>query len=178
MKAKQFLWVLQSGSWKLTFCIFSSSNCLYCKHSRWFLTTVVFLSLVPHTKRGHSANFANTLMSENSLSIPTFLLKKRKLNLHEYVPHGKIDVKTKKRTGNFVSRFYFASGVPSLPWDFLIYPNDPAAHQDHCGRCRILTQDLCPEVWWSTHGPPLLHRARKIVLKEDISSEHVVWRHV
>ena len=174
MKAKQFLWVLQSGSWKLTFCIFSSSNCLYCKHSRWFLTTVVFLSLDPHTKRGPQRELRQYTHVWNLLVNTNIFVEKKKT---KFVCSPR-ENRRKNGPGNFVSRFYFASGVPSLPWDFLIYPNDPAAHQDHCGRCRILTQDLCPEVWWSTHGPPLLHRARKIVLKEDISSEHVVWRHV
>ena len=28
---------------------------------------------------------------------------------------------------------------------FTVLHNDPAAHQDHCGRCRIRTQDLCPK---------------------------------
>ena len=41
---------------------------------------------------------------------------------------------------------FFASGVhrfPSLPWDFILYPNDPAAHHDQCGRCRIRTRNRC-----------------------------------
>ena len=25
-----------------------------------------------------------------------------------------------------------------------LFHNDPSAHQDHCGRCRIRTRDLCP----------------------------------
>ena len=30
-------------------------------------------------------------------------------------------------------------------WPVLLLHNDPAAHQDHCGICRIRTRDLCPE---------------------------------
>ena len=45
----------------------------------------------------------------------------------------------------FSSSFFCLRGrFPSLPWDFLLYHNDPAARQDHCGRCRIRTQELCP----------------------------------
>ena len=42
--------------------------------------------------------------------------------------------------------FIFASGggLPTLPWDFTVLHNDPAAPQDHCGWCRIRTRDLCP----------------------------------
>ena len=43
---------------------------------------------------------------------------------------------------------FFASGVrvgfPLYPEVFYIMHNDPAAHQDHCGRCCIRTRDLCP----------------------------------
>ena len=33
---------------------------------------------------------------------------------------------------------------PPLPWDFTVLYNDPAAPQDHCGRCWIRTRDFCP----------------------------------
>ena len=33
---------------------------------------------------------------------------------------------------------------PPLPWDFTVLHNDPAAHQDHCCRCRIRIRDHCP----------------------------------
>ena len=46
----------------------------------------------------------------------------------------------------FKSFFCLRGRFLSLPWDFLLYHNDPAAHQDHCGRCRIRTRDLCREV--------------------------------
>ena len=43
----------------------------------------------------------------------------------------------------FISFFCFRGRFPSLPWDFFyIIHNDPAAHQDHCRRCRIPTRDL------------------------------------
>ena len=42
--------------------------------------------------------------------------------------------------------FCFRERFPSLPWDFILYQNDPAAHQDHCWRCRIRTRDLCPRM--------------------------------
>ena len=48
---------------------------------------------------------------------------------------------------NCFEKIFFASGVgfPLYPEMFYIhYHNDPAAHQDHCGRCRIQTWDLCP----------------------------------
>ena len=42
--------------------------------------------------------------------------------------------------------FFFASGVyvflSTLRFSTLFH-NDPAAHQDHCGRCRIRTRDIC-----------------------------------
>ena len=31
-----------------------------------------------------------------------------------------------------------------LQWDFTVLLDNPAAHQDHCGRCLIRTRDLCP----------------------------------
>ena len=34
-------------------------------------------------------------------------------------------------------------GSPLYPEIFTLVHNDPAAHQDHCGRCRIQTRDLC-----------------------------------
>ena len=41
--------------------------------------------------------------------------------------------------------FCLRSWFPSLPLRFsTLLHNDPAAHQDHCGRCRIRTRDLCP----------------------------------
>ena len=41
---------------------------------------------------------------------------------------------------------FFVSGVGfSLTLRFTtLFHNDPAAHQDHCGRCRIRTPNLCP----------------------------------
>ena len=48
---------------------------------------------------------------------------------------------------------------PSLPREFsTFFHNDPAAHlQDHCGRCRIRTWDLCPRSLarshWATTSP-------------------------
>ena len=59
--------------------------------------------------------------------------------------------------------FFCLSGrFPSLPWVvYTLLHNDPAAHQDHCGRCRIRTRDLCP--WslvrnqWTTTFPCNVH---------------------
>ena len=34
--------------------------------------------------------------------------------------------------------------VPTLPWDLTVLHNDPAAPQDHCGKCLIRTRDFCP----------------------------------
>ena len=43
---------------------------------------------------------------------------------------------------------------PPLPRDFTVLHNDPAASQDHCGRCWIQARDLCaPEVWRATSSP-------------------------
>ena len=42
---------------------------------------------------------------------------------------------------------------PSLPWDFYIIHNAPAAQQDQCGRCRIRTRDLCKKSLVHYHWP-------------------------
>ena len=48
----------------------------------------------------------------------------------------------------FVLDLCFASGVGFPLFSTLrfstLFHNDPAAHQDHCGRCRIRTPNLCP----------------------------------
>ena len=45
----------------------------------------------------------------------------------------------------FSSNLFFASGKVSLSaLSFTLFHNDPAALQDHWGRCRIRTRDLCP----------------------------------
>ena len=51
----------------------------------------------------------------------------------------------------FLNIFFFIYSLLPQGWvatstlrcSTLLY-NDPAAHQDHCARCRIWTQDLCP----------------------------------
>ena len=62
-------------------------------------------------------------------------------------------------------KVFFASGVgfPLYPELFAtLWHNEPAAHQDHCGRCRIRTRDFWPRslvhYQWAT-----------------TSSEEVVW---
>ena len=35
--------------------------------------------------------------------------------------------------------------------EFTLWHNNPAAHQDYCGSCRIRTRDLCSEVWCATY---------------------------
>ena len=51
--------------------------------------------------------------------------------------------------GGIIIIFFFfclRGGFPTLPWDFsTLLHNDPAAHQNNCGRCRIRTRDLCPK---------------------------------
>ena len=50
--------------------------------------------------------------------------------------------------------FCLKGGFPTLPWDFsTLLHNDPAAHQNNCGRCRIRTRNLFPEVWCATFEP-------------------------
>ena len=46
---------------------------------------------------------------------------------------------------SFFYKYFLASGGGSpLYAEILQSHNDPAAHQDHSGRCRIRTRDLCP----------------------------------
>ena len=54
---------------------------------------------------------------------------------------GRISLDIKKNLFCLMCRF------PFLPWVFLntLLHNDPAAHQDHCGRCRIRTKDQFPK---------------------------------
>ena len=50
---------------------------------------------------------------------------------------------------------------PPLPWVFTVLHNDPAAPQDHCGRCRNRIRDLClrslAHYQWATTSPPMNH---------------------
>ena len=43
---------------------------------------------------------------------------------------------------HFFLKIFFASGL-TLSFSTLLHI-DPAAHQNHCGRCRIRNKDLCP----------------------------------
>ena len=60
----------------------------------------------------------------------------------------------------FIYVFASGGGFPPLPWDFTVLNNDPAAPQDHCGRCRIRTRDFCPRslahYQWATTSPKKL----------------------
>ena len=53
--------------------------------------------------------------------------------------------------------FCLSFRFPSLPWDFTVLHKEPAVPQDHCGRCRIQTGDLCPRSLgrhqWATTSP-------------------------
>ena len=69
--------------------------------------------------------------------------------------------------------FFLASGVgfPLSPLRFsTLLTKDPAAHQNHCGRCWIRTQDLCPRslvrYQWTTtfpYEPPHLEKMHTVV---------------
>ena len=61
-------------------------------------------------------------------------------------------------------RSYFASavGFPLYPEIFYIISQWPAAHQNHCGRCRFEPRTLAPEVWCATDEPPHLPRIQYI----------------
>ena len=57
---------------------------------------------------------------------------------------------------------FFASGVgfPLYPENYsTLLHNDHVAHQDHCGKCRIQTWDLCPRslvrYQWATISPAM-----------------------
>ena len=54
------------------------------------------------------------------------------------------------------SRSFFASGVDSslYPEISTVLHSDPTADQDHCGRRRFRTRDLCPESRGATNEPP------------------------
>ena len=49
-------------------------------------------------------------------------------------------------------------GFPLYPQIYTVLHNDPAAPQDHCGRCRIRTRDLCLRSMarYGTNEPPHL----------------------
>ena len=51
---------------------------------------------------------------------------------------------------------FFASGVDSslYPEISTVLHSDPTADQDHCGRRRFRTRDLCPESRGATDEPP------------------------
>ena len=50
--------------------------------------------------------------------------------------------------------------VAPLSWDFIVLHNNPAARQDHYGRCRIRTRDLClrslARYQWATTSTELI----------------------
>ena len=57
------------------------------------------------------------------------------------------------------SFFAPGEGFPLYPEIFYFIHNDPAAHQDHCGRCRIRTRELCPSrlvrYYWAITSPKM-----------------------
>ena len=53
---------------------------------------------------------------------------------------------------SFKDLFWPQGWVSTLICSTLLH-NDPAAHQDHCGRCRIRTRTSAPEVWCATNEP-------------------------
>ena len=54
--------------------------------------------------------------------------------------------------------------VPPLPWVFTVYHNDPAAPQDHCGRCRIRTGITYGIVWTNEYSNTIRYPLQKPVL--------------
>ena len=70
----------------------------------------------------------------------------------------------------FLLIFSCLSRFPSLPWDFLHYHNDPTAHQDHCGRCRIRTRDLCQRSMVRYQWAPHLQKLKQLYTWSRIRS--------
>ena len=78
-----------------------------------------------------------------------------------YTDKGNVgrDPDSVKYNSRSVTKYLWLHFFASLPWDYPHYHYDPAAHQDHCGRCRIRckTQDLCPRslvrYQWATTSP-------------------------
>ena len=84
---------------------------------------------------------------------------------------------------HFIDIFFFVyiffgprRRFPPLPWDFTVLHNDPAVPQDHCGRLRIRTRDLCPRSlahYQLSHHisliePPHLLLSHHILLKQTV----------